>query len=167
MALRALTMMIRTRMTAQVFAAAFLGAAAILGAAASLSQAAPAMNGEVKPLASIHFVADDDVKCLSDAIETGDPESGSSTLLLKAAPGCVVPWHYHTAIEQLIVIRGTVLTEMSDHPASLLLAGGFAVMASQVPHRFDCQGKRECLMIVSFDRKYDIFWGSGSAPTSQ
>ena len=153
-------MKIRVRMTAQLFAAA------LLGAAASLSQAAPAMDGEVKPLASIRFVADDDVKCLSDAIETGNPDSGPSTLLLKAAPGCVVPWHYHTAVEQLIVISGTVLTEMSDHPAGLLLAGGFAVMASRMPHRFACQGKDECLMMVIFDRKYDIFWGQGNAPAA-
>ena len=153
-------MIVRSRIAAQVFAAA------ILGAAASLSQAAPAMDGEVKPLASIQFVADDDVKCLSDAIETGNPDSGPSTLLLKAAPGCVVPWHYHTAVEQLIVISGTVLTEMSDHPAGLLLAGGFAVMASRMPHRFACQGKDECLMMVIFDRKYDIFWGQGNAPAA-
>ena len=53
---------------------------------------------------------------------------------------------------------------MSDHPASLLLAGGFAVMPSQVPHRLICQGKLKCLMIVIFDRKYDIFWGKGNAP---
>lgn len=136
-------------------------AAAILGAAASISHADLAMSGDVKPLASLNFVADDDVKCLSDAIETGNPDSGPSTLLLKATPGCVVPWHYHTAAEQLVVIYGTVLTEMSDHPASVLLTGGFAVMASQVPHRFVCQGQHECLMMVSFDRKYDIYWGKG------
>ena len=153
-------MIIRTRIAAPVFAAA------LLWAAAPMSRAAPAMSGDVKPLASVRFVADDDVKCLSDAIETGDPESGASTLLLKATPGCVVPWHYHTAVEQLILISGTVLTEMSNHPASLLLAGGFAVMASQVPHRFACQGKDECLMMVIFDRKYDIFWGQGNGPVA-
>lgn len=136
-------------------------AAAILGALAFVSHAEPAMSGDVKPLASLRFVADDDVKCLSDAIETGNPDSGPSTLLLKATPGCVVPWHYHSAVEQLIVIRGTVLTEMSGHPAGVLLAGGFAVMASQVPHRFVCQGTHECLIMVSFDRKYDIVWGKG------
>jgi quercetin dioxygenase-like cupin family protein len=124
------------------------------------------MTGDVKPLSSVQFSADDDVKCLSDALETGNPDTGPSTVLLKATRGCEVPWHYHTAVEQLIVIRGTVSTEMSGHPATLLLAGGFAVMASQVPHRFVCQGKIECLMIVTFDRKYDIFWGKGSNPTS-
>ena len=119
------------------------------------------MIGDVKPLASLQFTADDDVKCLSDAIETGDPDTGASTILLKATPGCVVPWHYHAAVEQLIIIRGDVLTEMSGHPADLLSAGGFAVMESKVPHKFVCQDKSECLMVVIFDRKYDIFWGKG------
>jgi quercetin dioxygenase-like cupin family protein len=136
-------------------------AAAALCAAAPMSHADSAMSGDVKPLASLHFTADDDVKCLSDAIETGDPDTGASTILLKATPGCVVPWHYHTAVEQLIIIRGDVLTEMSGHPAGLLSAGGFAVMASKVPHKFVCQDKHECLMVVTFDRKYDIFWGKG------
>jgi len=146
-------MMNRTRVAMHAIAAT------ALCAVASMSHADSAMTGDVKPLASLHFTADDDVKCLSDAIETGDPDTGASTIMLKAAPGCVVPWHYHTAVEQLIIIRGDVLTEMSGHPAGLLSAGGFAVMASLVPHKFVCQDKNECLMVVIFDRKYDIFWG--------
>jgi quercetin dioxygenase-like cupin family protein len=154
-------MMNRARVTVQAIAAA------TLCAAASMSHAESAMTGDVKPLASVQFTADDDVKCLSDAIETGDPETGPSTILLKATPGCVVPWHYHTAVEQLIIIRGDVLTEMSGHPAGLLSAGGFAVMESKVPHKFVCQDKNECLMVVIFDRKYDIFWGKGNGAASQ
>lgn len=151
-----MTMMNRARVTVQAIAAA------ALCAAASTSLADSTMTGDVKPLTSLHFTADDDVKCLSDAIETGDPETGPSTILLKATPGCVVPWHYHTAVEQLIVIRGDVLTEMSGHAAGLLSAGGFAVMGSKVPHQFVCQEKSECLIVVIFDRKYDIYWGKGN-----
>jgi hypothetical protein len=32
----------------------------------------------------------------------------------------VVPWHFHTAEEQLIVIGGTVLAEMIHHPSTRL-----------------------------------------------
>jgi hypothetical protein len=66
-------------------------------------------TGTIKPLSSVQFSPDNDVKCLSSAIETGDPMTGRSTLLLKAPPGCVVPWHFHMAEEQLIIISGTVL----------------------------------------------------------
>jgi quercetin dioxygenase-like cupin family protein len=67
----------------------------------------------------------------------------------------------HTAEEQLIVISGAVLAEMIDHPPTRLGPGGFAMMASHMPHQFSCQGKSTCLMIVAFDRPYDIHWGKG------
>jgi hypothetical protein len=53
-------------------------------------------TGDIKPLSAVRFSQDDDVKCLLSAIEAGDPKAGRSTLILKATPGCVVPWHYHT-----------------------------------------------------------------------
>ena len=117
--------------------------------------------GTIKPLSSVRFLPDKDVKCLSSALEAGDPTRGPSTFILKAPPGCVVPWHYHTAEEQLIIISGTVLAEMIGHPPTRLDAGGFAMMGGRIPHQFTCQGKSPCVMTVAFDRAYDIYWGKG------
>ncbi|HVD75496.1 MAG TPA: cupin domain-containing protein, partial [Xanthobacteraceae bacterium] len=89
----------------------------------------------------------------------GDPAKGASTWILKAPAGCVVPWHSHTAGEQLIVIRGAVLAEMTDHPATRLGPGGFAAMGGRMPHQFTCAGKAACIMMVTFDGPYDIRWG--------
>jgi len=36
--------------------------------------------------------------------------------------------------------------------------GGFAVMGSRMPHQFTCFARRGCLMIVTFNGPYDIFW---------
>jgi quercetin dioxygenase-like cupin family protein len=118
-------------------------------------------RGAIKPLSSVKFSADNDVKCLLSAVESGDPTTGRSTLILKASPGCVVPWHFHTAEEQLIIISGTVLAKMTDHPPTRLGPGGFAVMAGHMPHQFTCQSNFACVMIVAFDRAYDIYWGKG------
>jgi quercetin dioxygenase-like cupin family protein len=117
--------------------------------------------GAMTPLASVKFSRDNDVKCLRSALETGDPTKGPATFILKAPPGCVVPWHSHTAEEQLIIISGAVLAEMTDHPATRLEAGGFAVMGGRMAHQFTCQGKSPCIMFVAFDGAYDIFWGKG------
>jgi quercetin dioxygenase-like cupin family protein len=117
--------------------------------------------GTIKPLSAVKFSPDSDVKCLLSALETGDPTTGRSTLILKASPGCVVPWHFHTAEEQLIIISGTVLAEMTGHQPTRLGPGGFAMMGGHMPHQFTCQGKSACLMIVAFDRAYDIYWGKG------
>ena len=130
----------------------FIGAAAL---------AEDAATGVIRPLSSVKFSVDNDVKCLLSAVETGDPTTSRSTLILKASSGCVVPWHYHTAEEQLIVISGTVLAEMADQQPTRLGPGGFAVMGGRMPHQFTCQSQVACLMIIAFDRPYDIYWGKG------
>ena len=139
----------------------FVGAwsLAVLSLTVGAPKAAPdQMTGDVKPLNAIHFEQDDDVKCLLSALETGDPAKGPSTFILKAPPGCVVPWHSHTAQEQAIVISGTVKMEMDAHSAVTLGAGGFAVMQSKTAHQFSCTGSSPCILTVAFDRPYDIFW---------
>jgi CubicO group peptidase (beta-lactamase class C family) len=120
----------------------------------------------VTPLLNAKFILDEDVSCLSDALETGDPEKGPSTFALKARPGCLVPWHYHTAQEQLIVVQGTILTEMQGMRPASLGPGGFAFMQSQEKHQFTCAGAGECLLFVMFDRSYDIHWVTPMAARS-
>ena len=128
----------QTNRTLAACVAVFIGGAAL---------AEDRATGAIKPLSSVKF----------SPVESGDPTTGRSTLILKAFPGCVVPWHFHTAEEQLIA----VLAEMTDHPPTRLGPGGFAIMGSRMPHQFTCQGKSACLMIVAFDRAYDIYWGKG------
>jgi quercetin dioxygenase-like cupin family protein len=113
----------------------------------------------MRPYDIVPFAPDADVACLASALETGVPATGASTWILKAPAGCVVPWHSHTAQEQLMVIAGSMLAEMTGHPPTLLGPGGFAVMAGGMAHQFTCQGAAACVMFVSFDRAYDIKWG--------
>jgi quercetin dioxygenase-like cupin family protein len=122
------------------------------------SAAETAHGGSITPLNSARFAIDDDVKCLNSALENGDPQSGRSTFLLRGNPGCHVPPHYHTAEEQLIVIRGSVWTAMEGMRGALLTTGGVAVMPGKAVHWFSCQGTHECLIAVTFDRPYDIVW---------
>jgi len=67
-----------------------------------------------------------------------------------------------TAEEQLIVVRGAVMAEMTDHQPTRLGPGGFAMMGTHIAHQFACQGTAACVMFVSFDRAYDIKWGKAA-----
>ena len=127
-------------------------------AASSRGQAQTSPHGIVTPLASANLVFDGEPACLKVARENGDPDKGPSTFLLQAPPGCVVPAHYHTAEEQLMVVRGYVLTGMDGMPETTLGPGGFAMMPSKAMHWFTCKSKDTCLMFVTFDRTYDIVW---------
>jgi quercetin dioxygenase-like cupin family protein len=115
-------------------------------------------KGFARPLADVKFPQDDKPACLQFALENGDMKTGPSTAIMKAAPNCVVPPHYHSAEEQLVIVRGEVSTGMEGMPDTLLGPGGFAMMASKQVHWFSCTAKDECLMFVTFDRAYDIVW---------
>jgi quercetin dioxygenase-like cupin family protein len=132
--------------------------AILFSAGMGLVQTQAANKGVVRPLAQVKFEQDDDVKCLASAVENGDPAKGPSTIILKAPPNCQVPWHYHTAEEQLIVTQGDVRTEMEGMPWRVLRPGGFAAMPGKAKHQFSCQSKTTCVLLVTFDRAYDIFW---------
>src|SRR5216683_6435483 len=75
----------------------------LLWVASSLGQEQNSPHGIVTPLKSANLVFDGQPACLKVARENGDPDTGASTFLLEAPSGCVVPAHYHTAEEQLMV----------------------------------------------------------------
>lgn len=114
--------------------------------------------GIVRQLSEVRFPAGEGPDCLQFFLENGEMKTGPSTAIMKAKMNCVVPPHYHTAEEQLIIVKGNVSTGMEGMQDTVLGPGGFAMMPSKVPHWFTCTGKEECLMFVTFDRAYDIVW---------
>lgn len=146
---------------------------AILSSPARPADAPSTSTHRITPLKDATFAQDDDVKCLQGALENGNPDTGPSTFLLKAPAGCQVAPHFHTAEEQLIVIRGSVTTGMQGMRDVTLTAGGVAVMPGKAVHWFSCSGREPCLMAVTFNQKYDIVWvdaaaaGKSAAPPAQ
>ena len=61
----------------------------------------------------------------------GDPTKGASVILLKFAPGCSVPWHWHTANETLVMVSGTGSAQMKDGPPMAMKAGDYPLPAGQ------------------------------------
>lgn len=131
---------------------------AIFLAAVTSSRGQTGHHGVVTPLASAKLASDGQPACLKSALANGDPQSGPSTFLLEATPGCVVPAHSHTAEEQLMVVSGDLLTGMDGMSDQTLGAAGFAMMPGKAMHWFTCQSKSPCLMFVTFEGKYDITW---------
>jgi quercetin dioxygenase-like cupin family protein len=127
----------------------------------TLSAQAPIAGGKagiVRQLSEVRFPAGEGPDCLQFFLENGDMKTGPSTAIMKAKPNCVVPPHYHSAEEQLIIVKGNVSTGMEGMQDSVLGPGGFAMMPSKQPHWFTCTAREECLMFVTFDRAYDIVW---------
>jgi quercetin dioxygenase-like cupin family protein len=95
--------------------------------------------------------------CAQMAIQSGDPAHGAFIALAKLKTGCVVPWHWHTASEQLMIVEGTGRVQMKDlgQPVALR-AGGFAVMPPHHAHDFRCV--EACTFFIYSDQKFDIHY---------
>ena len=94
--------------------------------------------------------------CAPGAVLSGDPANGPSTIVGKLTTGCVIPWHYHTPNEQLMLVSGVAQIDVKDAEPITLRAGGFALMPSRHVHRFRCTAA--CLLFVHSDAPYDIHY---------
>ena len=55
------------------------------------------------------------------------------------------------------------MTGMKGMRSVTLTAGGVAVMPGKAIHWFSCGRKHRCLMVVTFNQKYDIVWVDAAA----
>jgi quercetin dioxygenase-like cupin family protein len=100
-------------------------------------------------------------ECVSMAVETGDPSKGPSVIVFKGTSGCAIPWHWHTAIEHVMIVTGSAKIEMKGTGKSAVLGpGGFAMMPSKHVHQFTCASA--CSAFVSSDAAFDIHYVDAS-----
>lgn len=74
--------------------------------------------------------------CMTLSVLHGDPTKGASVILLKFAPGCAIPWHWHTANETLVLVSGTGSAQMKDGQAMAMKAGDYLYLPAKGIHRF-------------------------------
>ena len=92
--------------------------------------------------------------CMKSAVQSGNPAQGPSVIQFKAKGGCLIPWHWHTPTEQVMLVSGTAKVEMRGGPAKTLRAGGYARMPGKHVHQFRCTSA--CVGFVASDAAFDI-----------
>jgi len=53
-------------------------------------------------------------QCVTMAVESGDPSKGAFLIVFKGTAGCVIPWHWHTSTENVMIVTGSAKIEMKD-----------------------------------------------------
>ena len=93
--------------------------------------------------------------CMTISAQRGDPMKDAAVLLLKVKSGCIVPWHWHTANENLMMVSGSAKAEMSDG-ANTLVAGDYLYLAGRQVHQFTCISS--CVVFDVIDGAFDIHY---------
>lgn len=145
-----------------------IAAAAALGGSAPVQAADTGTMMAVSPQTLKFTTIPDMPSCASAAILRGNPRSGPAWVFLKLASGCRVPWHWHTANEDLVVISGQGSFEMKDGKPLQFTPGAYASLPSHHVHRASCS--RNCLLFSIADGAFDIHYvdaGGNEIPANQ
>lgn len=117
-----------------------------------MSDMAVARSAESAQFAKVAGAPD----CVTAAVHRGNPKEGASTMLFRATNGCVIPWHWHSADEQWMIVSGTARVEMKGQRAVALKAGGFVFTPARHVHQFSCSGS--CVLFRTINAALDIHY---------
>ncbi len=67
--------------------------------------------------------------CMTLAAQHGDPMQGPAILLIKFTSGCEIPWHWHTADENLMMVSGKGKAEMKSGGSHPMAMGDYIFLA--------------------------------------
>ena len=74
--------------------------------------------------------------CATAAVTDGDPSKPGSIIMIKIKAGCVIPQHWHSANERLIIVSGSGHAGMKGMSATALSAGDFIYLPAKGIHLF-------------------------------
>jgi quercetin dioxygenase-like cupin family protein len=95
--------------------------------------------------------------CATISVQRGDPSKGASSILLKAASGCKIPWHWHTAGEHIVFISGSGKMQMKDDAQpSAVKPGDYVFLPGKHTHEFTCTSN--CLLFDMPEGAFDIHY---------
>ncbi|HEX2712542.1 MAG TPA: cupin domain-containing protein [Candidatus Acidoferrales bacterium] len=100
--------------------------------------------------------------CLYTSPAHGDPSTGASTFLGKFDSGCTVPWHWHTANEDIFVQSGLFQVTAKGEKPIVIKSGDYAFMPARHIHQAKCAGSKPCAFYVSLDGAFDIHYVDAS-----
>ena len=94
--------------------------------------------------------------CMTLSAQHGDPMKGPAILLVKFKTGCVVPWHWHTSGENLLMVSGKAKGEMKAGGAHPLSTGDYLYLPGKEAHRFTCISS--CVLFDVIEGAFDIHY---------
>ena len=91
----------------------------------------------------------------------GDPAKQPSSFMVRMTGDCLVPWHWHHATEEVVLIKGKAVAQMKGGQPVTLASGAYTQLPANHVHRFRCESKAPCYMYVVADAPFDINYVSG------
>ncbi len=98
------------------------------------------------------------------AVLHGDPAKPNADIFLKFPANAVVPEHWHTSAERMVLVAGELSVTYKGQAKVVLKPGMYAYGPAKLPHTASCGASAPCVLFIAFESAVDAVPGAPPAP---
>lgn len=89
------------------------------------------------------------------AVLHGDPAKNNADVFFKLPANSVVPRHWHTSAERMVLVSGELHVTYDGHKPVVLKPGTYAYGPAKLPHKAECKKAGACVLFIAFESPVD------------
>ncbi len=145
-----------------VFVSGLILAGAFLGAPAS-AQEAPLTRTANDPALKWGPCPPFLPKGCEIAVLHGDPAKNNADIFFKVPANSILPRHWHTSAERMVLVSGELHVTYDGHKAAVLKPGTYAYGPAKLPHKAECRNAGPCILFIAFVSPVDAVPSGGES----
>ena len=98
------------------------------------------------------------------AVLHGDPSKNNADVFFKVPGGAVIPMHWHTSAERMVLVSGRLTVTYEGEKATVLEPGTYAYGPPKKPHEATCAKGAPCVLFIAFESPVDAVAVKPPAP---
>ena len=95
------------------------------------------------------------------AVLHGDPAKPNADVFFRVPAGYVIPPHWHTSPERMVLVAGELRVEYSGHRPQVLAVGTYAYGPAKAVHQATCAASGPCVLFIAFESPVDAHGPEG------
>jgi quercetin dioxygenase-like cupin family protein len=89
------------------------------------------------------------------AVLHGDPAEKNADIFFKVPAKSVIPRHWHTSAERMVLVSGELHLTYDDQETMVLRPGAYVYGPPKLPHEGRCAAGDPCILFIAFELPVD------------
>jgi quercetin dioxygenase-like cupin family protein len=89
------------------------------------------------------------------AVLQGDPAQPNADVFLTVPPNSVIPRHWHTSAERMVLISGEFHLHFDGYDPQVATPGTYMYGPARLPHQARCAASQACILFIAFEEPVD------------
>jgi quercetin dioxygenase-like cupin family protein len=95
------------------------------------------------------------------SVLNGDPAKNNADIFFKVPANTVIPRHWHTSAERMVLVSGELHVTYDGHKTAVLKPGTYAYGPAKLPHKAECKKAGPCVLFIAFVAPVDALPSEG------